>query len=153
MISRNRGHIVGTSSILGLEPTCRVIAYCSTKFGIRALMDGLHDMIRMDNLNINVTTVFPPLMNTRKEFVDHFISNGGYDFIHKTTTSNRKFWLFSDSFFLTFLIFSHFRLNPTAELSYYTPEKVAIATVKGILRNKQYVAMPWFMKFVLTWIQ
>ena len=55
--------------------------------------------------------------------------------------------------FNIFNFFFQFRLNPTAELSYYTPEKVAIATVKGILRNKQYVAMPWFMKFVLTWIQ
>lgn len=77
MISRNSGHIVGISSILGLEPTCRAIAYCSTKFGIRAIMDGLYDMFRLDNLNICATTVFPPLMNTRKEFVDHFISNGG----------------------------------------------------------------------------
>lgn len=77
MISRNRGHIVATSSVLGLESTCRAIGYCSTKFGIRALMDGLYDKFLMDNLNINVTTVFPPLMNTRKEFIDHFVSHGG----------------------------------------------------------------------------
>lgn len=52
-----------------------------------------------------------------------------------------------------FQFFFRIRLNPTAELSYYTPEKVAIATVRGILKNKQYVSMPWFMKFLLTWVQ
>lgn len=40
-------------------------------------MDGLYDKFLMDKLNIKVTTVFPPLMNTRKEFIDQFISNGG----------------------------------------------------------------------------
>lgn len=77
MISNGRGHIVATCSILGLESSCRAISYCSTKFGIRALMDGLYDKFLMDKLNIKVTTIFPPLMNTRKEFIDQFISHGG----------------------------------------------------------------------------
>lgn len=77
MISRRRGHIVGIASIMGLESTCRAISYSLSKFGVRGLMDGLYDLIQMDNLNINVTTVFPPLVNTRKEFIDHFIAHGG----------------------------------------------------------------------------
>lgn len=66
MIQRNRGHIVAIDSIMGQEATCRAITYSATKFGIRGLMDGLYDLIRMDNLNLNVTTVFPTLTNTRK---------------------------------------------------------------------------------------
>lgn len=77
MISRGRGHIVGTSSILGVESTGRAVSYCATKFGIRGLMDALYDLFLIDDLNINVTTVFPPLVNTRKEFIDHFVANGG----------------------------------------------------------------------------
>lgn len=77
MISRGRGHIVGISSVMGCEATCRAICYSSTKFGIRGLMDGLYDLVRLDNLNINVTTVFPPLVNTRKEFIEHFNAHGG----------------------------------------------------------------------------
>lgn len=77
MIARKRGHIVGISSVMGYESTCRAIAYSSAKFGIRGLMDGLYDLARMDNLNINVTTVFPPLVNTRKEFIDLLVANGG----------------------------------------------------------------------------
>lgn len=66
MIARNRGHIVGIDSVMGQESTCRAITYASTKFGVRGLMDGIYDMVRLDNLNLNVTTVFPPLTNTRK---------------------------------------------------------------------------------------
>lgn len=78
MISRGRGHIVGISSIMGYEATCRAIAYSSTKFGICGLMDGLYDLIQMDNLKLNVTTVFPCLTNTRRDFVQHFKDHGGY---------------------------------------------------------------------------
>lgn len=54
---------------------------------------------------------------------------------------------------IIFQLYFFFRLNPTAELSYYTPKEVAIATVDGILKNKQYVPVPWFMKYLLTWVQ
>lgn len=49
-------------------------------------MDGLYDLFRMDNLNINVTTVFPALVNTRKEFIDQFVANNGWIW---------EFWTFS----------------------------------------------------------
>lgn len=77
MIARKHGHIVGISSVMGYESTCRAIAYSSTKFGVRGLMDGLYDLARLDNPYINVTTVFPPLINTRKEFIDLIVANGG----------------------------------------------------------------------------
>lgn len=77
MISRGQGHIVGLSSVMGFEGSGRAISYSSTKYGVRGLMDAVYDMARIDNLNIKVTTVFPPLVNTRKEFIDQFISYGG----------------------------------------------------------------------------
>lgn len=77
MIARGSGHIVAMASIMAFESTGRAISYSTSKFGIRGLMDGLYDLFRMDNLNINVTTVFPALVNTRKEFIDQFVANNG----------------------------------------------------------------------------
>lgn len=77
MIARKSGHIVGISSIMGYESTCRAICYSSTKFAVRGLMDGLYELSRLDKLNIKVTTVFPPLVNTRKDFIDQFLQFGG----------------------------------------------------------------------------
>ncbi|XP_031626039.1 17-beta-hydroxysteroid dehydrogenase 13-like [Contarinia nasturtii] len=120
MIERNSGHIVSIDSIMGQESTCRAITYSSTKFGIRGLMDGLYDLIRLDNLNLNVTTIFPTLTNTRKEFIESFISHGG--------------------------------LNPASELTFYTPQEVANCAIDGILKNKQYVSIPQFMKHMITFL-
>lgn len=77
MMARGSGHIVALASIMAYESTARAICYSSTKFGIRGLMDGLYDLFRLDHLNINVTTVFPALVNTRKEFIDQFVANNG----------------------------------------------------------------------------
>lgn len=82
MITRRRGHIVGVSSITGYESNGDSICDSSTKFGIRGLMDGLYDLSRLSNLNIIVTTIFPPLVNTRKSFIDQFVqADGGYEHI------------------------------------------------------------------------
>lgn len=77
MIARGSGHIVALASIMSYESTGRAICYSTSKFGIRGLMDGLHDLFSIDSLNINVTTVFPALVNTRKEFIDAFVANNG----------------------------------------------------------------------------
>lgn len=84
-------------------------------------MDGLYDLIRMDNLKLNVTTVFPSLTNTRHDFVETFTAHGG--------------------------------LNPASELAFYTPQEVADATIDGILKNKQYVSIPTFMKPMITFLK
>lgn len=78
MIARKSGHVVAIASIMAMESSGRAISYSTTKYGIRGLMDGLYDLIQMDDLKINVTTIFPALVNTRKEFIDQFISNDGY---------------------------------------------------------------------------
>lgn len=77
MIAKGRGHIVALNSSMAYESTGRAICYSATKFGIRGLMDGLYDLFRIDNMNLNVTTVVPALVNTRKEFIDKFIDNDG----------------------------------------------------------------------------
>lgn len=148
------------------EAAGRAICYSSTKYGIRGLMDGLHDLIRMDKLNLNVTTIFPALVNTRKEFIEQFISNDGYVEIFNFT----HYFLFikdpmpiqmqyfrnathvyvgvtriRDSCSMIFFLTKKttiFRLNPAAELVFYTPKQVAEAAIDGILRNKRYVVMP-----------
>lgn len=77
MIANGRGHIVAIASLLSLESCARGICYAATKFGVRGLMDGLDELIKWDQLNLNVTTVFPPLVCTRKEFIDKFVSCNG----------------------------------------------------------------------------
>lgn len=77
MVAEGRGHIVSVASLLSFESTARSICYAATKFGIRGLMDGLDELIRSDQLNLNVTTVFPPLVTTRKEFIDKLIACDG----------------------------------------------------------------------------
>lgn len=77
MIARGCGHIVALSSSMAYESSGRGICYSATKFGIRGLMDGLYDLFRIDNINLNVTTVVPALVNTRKEFIDKFIAHDG----------------------------------------------------------------------------
>lgn len=80
MISRRRGHIVGISSITGYESSGHSICDSATKFGVRGLMDGLYDLSRLNNLNVYVTTVFLPLVNTRKNYIDQFKqADGGYE--------------------------------------------------------------------------
>lgn len=46
-----------------------------------------------------------------------------------------------------------FSLNPATELAFYTPEEVAEATVDGILKNKQYVSLPFFLRKIIIFTQ
>lgn len=70
MNNRGGGLIVAISSILGIEASARAISYCATKFGVRGLMDALCEELRWTGSPVHVTTVFPGLITTRKEFVD-----------------------------------------------------------------------------------
>lgn len=72
MIAQNQGHIVAIASVLGYEPTARSILYATTKYGIRGLMESLNEMIHMDRINVNLTTVCPLLVNSRKDLVNYF---------------------------------------------------------------------------------
>lgn len=60
------------------------------------------------------------------------------------------FSIIGEAFFngvITNIIF--FRLTAAAELAYYTPQEMAYATVDGILKNKQYVTLPFFLRKML----
>lgn len=70
MNQRRRGHIVAISSLLGWNGSAKAICYSATKFGIRGMMDALYEELRWDYSPVNVTTVFPNFINTRKEFAD-----------------------------------------------------------------------------------
>lgn len=70
MNKRGRGHIVAISSVLGKIGTPNAACYCATKFGIRGMMDSLQEELRWESSPIQFTTVFPNLINTRKEFID-----------------------------------------------------------------------------------
>lgn len=70
MNKRGNGHIVAICSILGMEATARAISYCATKFGVKGMMDALCEELRWTGSPVHITTVFPYLITTRKEFVD-----------------------------------------------------------------------------------
>lgn len=77
MVTNGYGHIVSNASLLAFESITRGLCYAATTFGTRGLMDGLDELIKFDQLNLNVTTVFPPLINTQKEFIEKFMSSNG----------------------------------------------------------------------------
>lgn len=74
MYRRRRGHIVGLSSRTAYIPTGYLRNYLTTKYGIRGFMEELHDEIYHAGFEGQVitTSVFPAIINTRKESMDHF---------------------------------------------------------------------------------
>lgn len=72
MIERKRGHIVGISSMGGKITIPLAIGYCATKFGVRGFMNALYDELCLYDQDefINLTTVYPAFINTRKELSD-----------------------------------------------------------------------------------
>lgn len=84
MIKKGEGHIVAVASTFALEASGREITY-------RGLMEGLHELSQLDKLNINVTTVFPPLVNTRKEYMDYFSIVNEYNIFKNPKKFESKF--------------------------------------------------------------
>lgn len=140
MIKKGSGHIVAVASTFALEASGREITYSATKYAVRGLMDGLNELSKLDKLNINVTTVFPPLVSTRKEYMDYFSAVNEYRIsTHTPNEINVKFTNQN-------LVFSKFtRLNPFYELVKATPDEVAERTVSGILKNKKHVIIPAYL--------
>ncbi|EAT32922.1 AAEL014840-PA [Aedes aegypti] len=71
MQQRKEGHIVAISSVLGIVPNFRTIAYSATKFGIRGMMASLSDELYFSGFGDKVftTCVYPDLIATRKELI------------------------------------------------------------------------------------
>lgn len=74
MHQRRRGHIVSISSVFGWEGFAGAEGYCATKYGIRGMMDALAEELRWSGSAVNLTTVFPNFINTRKELADKMLS-------------------------------------------------------------------------------
>lgn len=72
MIERKRGHIVGISSLAGKTTFPCAVAYASTKHGVRGFYNALYDeLCAFDHDEfVNITTVYPSFINTRKELGD-----------------------------------------------------------------------------------
>ncbi len=62
MMERKDGHIINISSVAGLSATPISAVYSATKFGVRAISDGLRQ--EMTNHNVRVTVVSPGGVNT-----------------------------------------------------------------------------------------
>ncbi len=62
MAERQDGHIVNVSSVAGLAVTPISAVYSATKFGVRAISDGLRQ--EMTGRNVRVTVVTPGGVNT-----------------------------------------------------------------------------------------
>ena len=62
MVERRRGHIVGISSIASYRGLPRMLAYCASKAGVNAIMDGLR--VELKPIGIHVTTICPGWIRT-----------------------------------------------------------------------------------------
>ncbi|XP_014486254.1 PREDICTED: short-chain dehydrogenase/reductase family 16C member 6-like [Dinoponera quadriceps] len=66
MLQRGSGHIVAMSSMCGIYGVSHKVAYCSSKFAVRGLMEALHEEIRLNERkpNIHFTTIYPFYIDT-----------------------------------------------------------------------------------------
>ena len=62
MVERQRGHLVGISSVASYRGLPRMLAYCASKAGVNAIMDGLR--VELAPVGIHVTTICPGWIKT-----------------------------------------------------------------------------------------
>ncbi|XP_042238208.1 epidermal retinol dehydrogenase 2-like isoform X2 [Homarus americanus] len=65
-LAAGRGHVVAVSSIAGLMATSNIVPYCSSKYAVKGLMDGMTEELRYGgrNPNIKFTCVHPFIIDT-----------------------------------------------------------------------------------------
>jgi short-subunit dehydrogenase len=81
MMERKRGRIMSICSVGAVITVPALNVYCATKFGLNGFMQGLGDELLVEDPDnhIKLTTVYPDIINTRKEAMDlidkmnHFI--------------------------------------------------------------------------------
>ena len=54
MVKQHSGHIIATDSVLGHHVYENLTVYCGTKFAVRAIMEGLRQEHRMDNIKSTI---------------------------------------------------------------------------------------------------
>jgi 3-oxoacyl-[acyl-carrier protein] reductase len=62
MLQRKQGHLVGISSVASFRGLPRMLAYCASKSGVNALMEGVR--VEVKNHGIHVTTICPSWIRT-----------------------------------------------------------------------------------------
>lgn len=62
MVQRRRGHVVALSSVASFRGLPRMLAYCASKAGVNAFMEGLRTEVRP--LGLYVTTICPGWIRT-----------------------------------------------------------------------------------------
>lgn len=62
MVERKRGHLVAISSIASYRGLPRMLAYCASKAGVNAIMDGLR--VELEPVGIHVSTICPGWIKT-----------------------------------------------------------------------------------------
>ncbi|XP_062565506.1 uncharacterized oxidoreductase SSP0419-like [Armigeres subalbatus] len=81
MYHRDRGHIVGIVSRSAYTPTGYMRNYATSKYALRGFMEDLHDEIYHAGFENKVvtTSVFPVLINTRKEVMERYLELPGFE--------------------------------------------------------------------------
>jgi short-subunit dehydrogenase len=62
MLERKRGHLVAISSVASFRGLPRMLAYCASKAGVNALMEGLR--VEVNEHGLHVTTICPAWIRT-----------------------------------------------------------------------------------------
>ena len=62
MVSRGKGHLVGTSSLLAFMPAKRMAAYCASKAFLAMFLDSLR--LDLEPLGVKVTSLHPGFVKT-----------------------------------------------------------------------------------------
>jgi NADP-dependent 3-hydroxy acid dehydrogenase YdfG len=125
MIKQKYGHIVNTSSQMGLCATPGTPAYCTTKFAVAALGESMRAEVR--KYNIGVSTICPGLIRTN-------IVVGGRVNIREGAVANRK---------MLEKVYANYG---------WLPDRVAKAVLRAVRRNKSVVPVgpeawaAWFTK-------
>lgn len=72
MVERRFGKIVSICSAVTLNPLPAAVVYTATKYGVKGFMNTLYDELCINDYDkfINLTTVYPDFMNTRKDLTD-----------------------------------------------------------------------------------
>ncbi|KAI5711557.1 hypothetical protein M8J75_001340 [Diaphorina citri] len=71
MVERNKGHVVGISSLAGLSGLANKSPYSASKFGVAGMMDALVEELRGPSPGVKFTTVHPYFVNTRPDLPEH----------------------------------------------------------------------------------
>jgi NADP-dependent 3-hydroxy acid dehydrogenase YdfG len=91
MKERKSGHIINVSSVYGHKVAPGAAVYCATKFGVRALSEGLRQEVKP--YNIRTTIISPGAVAT--ELLDHIseedIAEGVRDYVSKVAVPAESF--------------------------------------------------------------